>query len=445
MLFASAIFVADLWLPLGVDLGALYPLLVAAGLWFDRRRPTLVAAGVATTLALVGAVLSPAGVSPGFALLNRGIAVLVIWLLALLLIRQRSAEHRLVEEQRGSRGLLDVVDVVILELDTQGRVRVINRHGCELIGKAEDEIVGKIWFDTFLPPGIRSEVRDVFARLMAGEALAYEYYENPLLTANGRELIVAWHNSLLHDKNGAITGILSSGMDITERKIAEEELRRSEALAQLGQMAAVVAHEVRNPLAGIAGAMQIIGNRMDEASPERGITDEIRERINGLDEMVKSLLLYARPRAPRVASIRLDGLLRDIVEVVRRDPSLMAVEVQFETTADAVDLRGDAELLKVLFTNLLLNAGQAMDGQGRIEIGLRRREGRCEISIADTGPGIPAEVRERMFEPFFTTKSRGTGLGMAISLQVVEAHDGEIAVECGAKAGTTVTVRLPPG
>jgi len=445
LVIGSAIFVADLLLPLGVGVGVLYPLLVPAGLWFERRQPTLVAAGVATTLALVGAVLSPPGVSLGFALLNRGISVIVIWVLALTLLRQKSAERRLVEEQRGTRGLLDVVEVVILELDAQGRVRVINRHGCKLIGQSENEIVGKIWFDTFLPERLRGDVREVFARLMAGETLAFEYYENPLLTADGRELVVAWHNSLLRGKDGTISGILSSGVDITEHKKAEEELRRSEALAQLGQMAAVVAHEVRNPLAGIAGALQIIGNRMEEASEERGITDEILERIDALNEMVESMLLYARPRTPRVAPIRLDGLLRDIVEVARRDPSLVEVDVKFGIAVNGFDLRGDAELLKVLFTNLLLNAGQAMDGKGRIDIGLRHTGGRCEISISDTGPGIPPEVREFMFEPFFTTKSRGTGLGMAISRQVVEAHDGEIAVECGANSGTTVIVTLPFG
>ena len=443
LLLAAAMFVIDLMLPLGIGAGVPYALLVLVGLWYDTIRPTLLTAGGATLLAVSGMFLSPAGVSLPFAAVNRGIAVAVIWALALVLLRQKLTKQQLLEEQRGTRGLLDIVDVVIVQLDDRGIVSLINRKGCEVLGWSEAEIVGKEWFENFLPERMRAEVRRVYRRLMNVEAEAVEHFENPVLTRDGDERIIAWHNTILHGIDGKITGTLSSGMDITERKKTEEELRRREALAQVGQMATVVAHEVRNPLAGIAGALQIIGGRLDEASPEHEITDEILQRIDALNELVGSLLLYARPRTPRIEPLRIGSLLQSTVDMARRDPAFARVDVDL-ATGDLV-LPGDAELLKILFTNLLLNAGQAMEGHGRIQIDLKLGNDACEVSLADDGPVMSPEVRQRVFEPFFTTKSRGTGLGMAISRQVVEAHRGEISVDCPPRGGTTVTVRLPAG
>ena len=247
----------------------------------------------------------------------------------------------------------------------------------------------------------------------------------------------------MRDEQGRPAGTLSSGIDITDRKRTEDELRRREALAQLGQLAAVVAHEVRNPLAGISGALQIIQGRLDTASTDREVMGEILERIDALNSMVSALLLYANPRSPQIEPIQIDALLENTVAIARQDPDLEAVEI--EILGDRPALPGDPELLRILFTNLLLNAGQAMDGHGRLRLDVSRVEGYCDVSVSDSGPGMSSEVRQRIFEPFFTTKSRGTGLGMAVAKQVVDAHDGEIAVDCPPHGGTTVTVRLPAG
>lgn len=445
VLAGAAMFVVDLLLPLGLGAGLPYALLVLVGLWFESSRPSIVAAGAATTLIVAGLLLSPPGeVSPAFAAINRGVALLVTWTLTLVLLRHEQTRRLLREEQRGTRGLLDLVEVAIVELDHEGEVRLVNRKGCEILRRDEGQIVGKDWFATFLPQRLREDVRGVYRKLMSGDVDPVEYYENPVLIPDGQERIVAWHNTLLRDDGGRPTGTLSSGIDITDRKRTEEELRRREALARLGQLAAIVAHEVRNPLAGISGALQIIQGRFDANSPDSEVMGDILERIESLNSMVGALLRYANPRPPRVEPVQIGTLLENTIEIARRDPDLE--EVQIEISGDRPALSADPEQLRILFTNLVLNAGQAMDGRGRLRLDVIETEEHCSVTISDSGPGIPSELRQRIFEPFFTTRSRGTGLGMAVAKQVTDAHHGEISVDCPPRGGTAITVRLPaPG
>lgn len=442
VLVGATMLIVDLLLPRGVGAGVPYALLVLVGLSFDSSRPSIVAASAATVLIVAGLLLSPPGeVSLAFAGVNRGIALLVTWALTLVLLRNKTTKRLLREEQRGTRGLLDLVEVAIVQLDHRGRVRLVNRKGCEILQRSESQILGEDWFITFLPERTREEVRRVYHTLMSGEVEPVEYYENIVLTPDGQERIIAWHNTLLRDERGRPAGTLSSGIDITDRKRTEEELRRREALAQLGQLAAVVAHEVRNPLAGISGALQIIQGRLDETSADREVMTDILDRIEALNSMVGALLLYANPRPPQIEPIQIDALLENTVEIARRDPDLKGVEI--EVLGDRLALPGDADQLRILFTNLLLNAGQAMDGRGQLRLDISQVEGCCDVAVSDSGPGIPPEVRQRIFEPFFTTRSQGTGLGLAVAKQVIDAHDGEIAVDCPPQGGTTVTVRLP--
>jgi PAS domain S-box-containing protein len=442
VLGGAAMFVVDLLLPLGVGAGVPYALLVLVGLWFESSRPPIIAASAATTLIVAGLFLSlPGEVSLAFAAVNRGVAILVTWTLAIMLLRHDQTRRLLREEQRGTRGLLDLVEVAIVELDHDGEVRLVNRKGCEILRRDERQIVGKDWFTTFLPERMREEVRSVYRKLMSGDVDPVEYYENPVLIPDGQERIVAWHNTLLRDEAGRPAGTLSSGIDITDRKRTEEELRRREALARIGQLAAVVAHEVRNPLAGISGALQIIRGRLGATGSDHEVMGEILERIEALNSMVGALLRYANPRPPRVESVQIDTLLENTVEIARRDPDLEKVQIEISGAHPA--LSADPDQLHILFTNLLLNAGQAMDGRGRLRLDVSENDEHCSIAISDSGPGIPDEVLQRIFEPFFTTRSRGTGLGMAVAKQVTDAHNGEIAVDCPPRGGTTVTVRLP--
>jgi len=212
-------------------------------------------------------------------------------------------------------------------------------------------------------------------------------------------------------------------------------------LARLGEMAAVIAHEVKNPLAGIRGAIQIIGGRLPKDSKDAQITHEIISRIDALNALMKDLLLFARPPQPKLLPVELRTLVTTTADLLNADPALKGLRVEVAGSAPLV--LADPDLLKIVFVNLLVNGAHAMNGQGIVRVAIQPHGSLSEVRFSDSGPGIPADVRARIFTPFFTTKSRGSGLGLPTAKRLVEAHHGTIDVDCPPAGGTTVTVRLP--
>jgi len=206
-------------------------------------------------------------------------------------------------------------------------------------------------------------------------------------------------------------------------------------------MAAVVAHEVKNPLTGIRGAVQIIGGRLPAGSRDAEVVKEIVARIDALNDLMKDLLLFARPPQPRLAPTDPLPLLETVASLVRQDPGARAITIEVDGASDAI--MADAELLKLVAHNLLLNAVHAIGGQGAIRVTVSSSETMCRIHVTDNGPGIPPEVREKLFTPFFTTKARGTGLGLSTAKRFIEAHGGTLAIECPPGGGTLVSIELP--
>lgn len=224
-------------------------------------------------------------------------------------------------------------------------------------------------------------------------------------------------------------------------RVADEQLREQAALVRLGEMAAVVAHEVKNPLAGIRGTIQVIGSRLPPGSKDAAVIGEVIARLDALDELMKDLLEFARPPQIRPAPVDIMALAKETTAFVSQDPA--ARDVRFEVEGSAPPVIADAKLLRIVLLNLLLNAAHALQNNGTIGIVVAASELTCRIAIADTGPGIPPEIRDRIFAPFFTTKSRGTGLGLSTAKRLVDAHHGRISVDCPAGGGTVVTVELP--
>jgi signal transduction histidine kinase len=198
---------------------------------------------------------------------------------------------------------------------------------------------------------------------------------------------------------------------------------------------------VKNPLAGIRGALQVIGGRMPEGGRDRAIVTEIVARVDALNDIVQDLLVFARPREPKLAPVQLAVLLESTAAMVRKDPAHAGLGITIE--GDRPTIQADAEQLRTVFLNLLLNASQASGAPGGVRITIEAAAGECRVAIADDGPGMPEEVRERVFEPFFTTKHRGTGLGLPTARRVIERHSGTIDVRCPPSGGTVVVVTLP--
>ena len=239
------------------------------------------------------------------------------------------------------------------------------------------------------------------------------------------------------DGRRSFTGLLH---DLTQRVELEQLLAEQKALVKLGEMAAVVAHEVRNPIAGIRGALQVIISRMPPDQRDRDVLVDIIARLDALNRIVQDMLMFARPRALRREPIALDTLISETAALIRQDAGLATLDIQL---SGAVAITGDREMLQVVFQNILMNAAQAMAGEGVIEIKISGTDATCSIDVIDQGPGMPVEVREKAFDAFFTTKHRGTGLGLPIARRVVEAHGGTIQIDLPAHGGTTVSVVLP--
>jgi signal transduction histidine kinase len=171
------------------------------------------------------------------------------------------------------------------------------------------------------------------------------------------------------------------------------------------------------------------------------MTREIVKRIDSLDAMMKDMLVFAKPPQPKRSPIDIAPLVEVTANLLKEDTALRDVDVRIEGSAPLVD--GDAEMLKMVFQNLLVNSVHAMSGKGTIRVQIEPVQQTCRIVFADTGAGIPDDIRAKIFTPFFTTKARGTGLGLPMAKRFIEAHDGEISIDCPPGGGTVVQVTLP--
>jgi signal transduction histidine kinase len=228
-----------------------------------------------------------------------------------------------------------------------------------------------------------------------------------------------------------------------ERTAAEEKLTHSEHLAQLGQLAASLAHEIKNPLAGISGAIQVIRDGMSPDDDRQPVIREILSQINRVDATVKDLLVYARPRPPEMRLCDLHAIAVRTLKSIREAPAMRRVRVTVDCADNVPPVPADMRQIEQLFMNLIFNAAHASSEGETIRVSLRAQGPKVILSITDRGSGMDQETAVRAFEPFFTTRAKGTGLGLPICRKIVEAHGGKIALQSQRGSGTQVTVELP--
>ncbi|HEX5132461.1 MAG TPA: ATP-binding protein [Candidatus Krumholzibacteria bacterium] len=248
---------------------------------------------------------------------------------------------------------------------------------------------------------------------------------------------------------GLMTGVLIE-RQWRERRRSEalqRELARQERLSSLGQMAAGLAHEIRNPLGSIQGAAEILGDGARAGSRESELFEVLRKESKRLGRVVDHFLGFARPRPPALAPVRIGDIARHTVAQVELDAATRDIRVTTMMEPDLPEIEADAGQLHQVFLNVLLNAVSATTDGGRIDVTAahRRRDGiACvSVSVRDFGDGIAPEILPRVFDPFFTTRESGTGLGLSISHTIVHDHGGWIDIESTPGAGTTVHVILP--
>lgn len=343
------------------------------------------------------------------------------------------------EEAARWRAIVESAVDGIIVIDRRGEIEFVNPAAERMFGYAADEVIGRNV--SILMPEPHASAHDGYIARYLGSGV-------PHIIGIGRDVGARRKDGALfpvHLSVGAVsvegeakfTGIVR---DLTEQVELERKLREEAALARIGELATVLAHEVRNPLAAVSATMQILGEKLT-AHEDREIVDEALRRLDALSAMMTDLLLYARPPKPHLAVLDVTALVESLVAFLRMDPAW--TQVKCRVSGDPQLVLADAELLKVALQNLLLNALHAMDGRGDVAVVIARHGGIVHLDVVDSGSGIPAAAMPRLFTPFFTTKARGTGLGLPTARRIARAHGGDIDVVDTGPAGTTIRLRLP--
>jgi two-component system sensor kinase FixL len=354
-------------------------------------------------------------------------------------------EHRkdvknLRDSEARLRSILESAVDGIIVIDSHGRIESFNPAAERLFGYSAQEVKGQN-VNLLMPSPHREQHDDYMARYLATGIAKIIGIGREVAGRRKDGTTFPMHLSVGEMTIGGerkFTGLLH---DLSVRVKVEEQLREQAALVRLGEMAAVIAHEVKNPLAAVRGAIQVIGKRLPQGAREATIVTDIVARLDALNQLVRDLLLFARPPRPKPMPVDVSALLSLTATLMVEDGANREVQVVIEGASPTV--AADAELLKIVFLNLFLNSAHAMRQRGVIAVTLSASADVCRIEVTDTGPGIPPEIRAKLFTPFVTTKSRGTGLGLSTVRRLVEAHAGTIQVDCPPEGGTTVVISLP--
>lgn len=228
-------------------------------------------------------------------------------------------------------------------------------------------------------------------------------------------------------------------------RLHNTQMSRAEHLATLGELAAGLAHEIRNPLAGIAGVMDIIGRDLPEKSPARDVLKEVRQEVMRVNRIVTDLLEIARPKPPEYRAADLNATAEHAVIFARQQALSQPVKVELHKYDGQLLVEHDTGQIHQVLLNLMLNAIQAMEeaGPGQVDVDVSSRDEQAVVSVSDTGKGIKPEHLANIFRPFFTTKGQGTGLGLSLARRIVEDHGGKITVTSEVGRGSTFEVMLP--
>ncbi|MGC1423596.1 MAG: ATP-binding protein [Terracidiphilus sp.] len=221
------------------------------------------------------------------------------------------------------------------------------------------------------------------------------------------------------------------------------QMSRAEHLATLGELATGLAHEIRNPLAGIAGVIDIIGRDLPASSPARAMVKDVRLEINQINRILTDLLETARPHPPRMMRSNLNTTVEHAVMLARQQVLSHPIKIELEKAPNLTEVEHDSDQIHQVVLNLLLNAVQAIDGPGTVTVAISSREDCAIVTVSDTGRGMSDQQMSQIFRPFYTTRSNGTGLGLSLVRRIVEEHLGHIEVTSTLGQGSTFEVQLP--
>ncbi len=368
---------------------------------------------------------------------------------------RRQTEEALRQSEQMYRSVYDTAPLAFVMWDRDCKVLAWNRQAEETFGWTAEEALGENFFDLIIPASERSRVGEVVAALLEGSRPSHVINEN--LTKSGETIVCEWKNAPLVDRDGHATGVLSLGLDVTERRAMERRLHRAQRLESIGQLAGGIAHDFNNQLVGILAYAELI----ERASKDRKVTSfaqGIRESARRSADLVEKLLAFARKAKALSEPVDLRRVASEVATLTRqrRDSKIEIVEKVEERPATVL---GDPTLLHNALLNLAFNAREAMPDGGELTLSVSTvelTEEECaqhsaglspgdyvRVSVRDTGVGMDEATKARVFEPFFTTKPNGTGMGLAAAYGAIRSHGGAMQLSSELGRGTEFVFHIP--
>jgi two-component system sporulation sensor kinase A len=352
----------------------------------------------------------------------------------------QSKEAELFSQKEYFRNVINMNPNYIFAVNAEDEITLVNETCAKAFGVRPKDMVGKQISDL---PTSWPFPSDMYRQWADSSPISLRGMEHTLVDAAGEIRWIHTVRTPLQSVEGPATEFLYVCSDITERKQTEELIRKSEKLSVVGELAAGVAHEIRNPLTAIKGFIQLLQSEQPEKSFYHGIMMSEIERIN---EIVSEFLVLSRPQAYQYEEKDIEVLLKSVMMILNTQAILKDVEIEFEKTSEVAKVYCEENQLKQVFINVIKNAIEAMPdgGQVRIVLGLDpNKQDQVLVRIRDEGYGIPSERISRLGEPFYTTKEKGMGLGLMVSYRIIEAHQGRIRYSSEVGHGTTVDILLP--
>jgi two-component system sensor histidine kinase PilS (NtrC family) len=376
------------------------------------------------------------------------VAMLVVGALASRLSERRHSGEELKETAQTLASLrllheriVESIRSGLITTDLEGNIYTFNAAATEITGYHLDEVKGKNI--EFLFGDIREQID--LSLEAAGEGEQLPRFEADLLTPEGFAVRIGYSISLLFSQSHQATGLIITFQDLTEIRSMEESVRRKDRMAAVGRVAAGLAHEIRNPLGAMRGAIQVMEAQTPPQSLQTGLMDIILKESDRLNSIITNFLGYARPMAATFTETNVGEAIRETIALLKHSPD---VKENHQLIADLGDediiISADSSQLKQIFWNLARNALQAMPSGGELRVELAKVPlKRIRITFKDTGIGMSSDQVEQLFEPFSNSTTGGTGLGLSIVYQIVRDHNGVINLRSRQGEGTTITVELP--
>lgn len=356
--------------------------------------------------------------------------------------RKRSEDELAARNRFMANILQDSADAIIT-LGPDDIVTSWNRGAEFIYGYTAEEMVGRS-VAVLVPPDL-IEARELSRIQEKVRNLgAVRNYPVERITKDGKRIQVIMTRTAIRDDKGEFIGSSVVVKDVTNIQNLERQLAGAEHLAILGELSAGLAHEIKNPLAGIKGAIDVIRDTMSLEDPYREVLTDVLHEVERIDKIVRDLLSYARAKPPSHTAIFLPEMAQRALGMLRQSSKNESVVFRLEKVTEVPGFTGDEAQMEQVFLNLLLNAQTAVQDRGTIVIRLFSDQvSMVRLEVEDNGPGIPEELHKKIFQPFFTTRTDGTGLGLATCFRNVEYHGGTMEVRSQPGLGTRFIVTLP--